>query len=59
MEKYINNKTGEVYTKLSGKIINSTNAQDGQTMIGYYNNTGGIFVREEKEFNQKFTRYEQ
>jgi hypothetical protein len=54
MNKYRNKKTGEIYTKFSGKFINSTNAQDGQEMIGYFNSVGILFVREKAEFYNKF-----
>jgi len=49
-------KTGNVYEILYEDIINATNAQDGQEMIMYKNKDGMIFVREKKEFFEKFRK---
>jgi len=51
--KWINNKNKKIYT-VTGKCTNATNAQDGQIMIKYLNDNGEEFVREEKEFKEKF-----
>ena len=57
MDKYIHNKTGKVYTKTSKDFINATNGKnDGQVMVGYFNSTGTLFVREKFEFYKKFTK---
>lgn len=53
---YINNKTGVKYVIGPNDVINTTNAQDGQEMIIYMNNAGVHFVREKKEFFEKFTK---
>lgn len=52
-EVWRNKKTGVEYTVSKHFVINSTNAQDGQVMVFYTNGTD-YFVREVKEFNQKF-----
>lgn len=62
MDLYKNKKTGKIYRMLDDSIINTTNAQNGQKMIEYalekdFNSnfvTCQIFVREEKEFYEKF-----
>ena len=57
MDRYIHNKTGKVYTKTSKTFINTTNGDnDGQIMVGYFNSGGQLFVREYKEFHEKFTK---
>lgn len=53
---YQNKKNKHIYTKLAN-VINCTNAQDGQNMVLYIRD-GMLFVREEKEFNEKFTKFE-
>lgn len=50
-------KTGNIYTIID-TAINCTNFQDGQVMVIYKNNNNQIFVREIKEFNDKFERIE-
>lgn len=50
----IHNKTGNLYFLLQD-VINATNAQDGQKMCLYVNTKGQMFVRERKEFFEKFT----
>jgi vacuolar-type H+-ATPase subunit E/Vma4 len=47
-------KTGNLYKVLNDDIINSTNAQDGQKMVLYSNEKNMMFVRELKEFWEKF-----
>lgn len=46
-------KTGKLYLALR-EVINCTNNVDGQVMIEYVNMDGDVFVREEREFWQKF-----
>jgi len=48
-----NIKNQKLYA-VTGKCTNATNAQDGQIMIRYLNDKGEEFVREEKEFREKF-----
>ena len=50
----IHNKTDKLYFLLQD-VINATNAQDGQKMCLYVNTKGQMFVRERKEFFEKFT----
>lgn len=50
---YIHKKTGNKYF-VTGEAINATNANDGQVMIIYTNADGKTFVREKKEFLEKF-----
>lgn len=54
-----NKKKGTLY-KVVGKCINCTNAQDGQLMIMYESlgDDNLTFVREEKEFIEKFEKFE-
>jgi len=55
MNKYIHNKSGKTYQVITNKVINTTNAQDGQTMVLYSTLDGSItYVREIEEFIQKF-----
>ena len=52
--KYVvHKKTGNVYTVITSNVINCTNAQDGQQMV-LYTKDGMWFVREKKEFEEKF-----
>ena len=58
MESYpvIHLKSGNTYHVLDvGRIINATNAVDGQEMVLYTRN-GKFYVREKKEFEEKFCR---
>ena len=59
INRYRNNKTGVVYVA-TGCALNATNAQNGQRMIVYREPTSDdsehVFVREESEFFEKFTR---
>ena len=54
---YKNKKNEKVY-RIIGRVINATNAQDGQVMFLYEQteNRGKLFVREEKEFFEKFEK---
>ena len=57
-ELYIHNKTGNLYEIIGRDIINATNGFEDQRMIMYIREgsefKGQIFVREEKEFLEKF-----
>lgn len=51
---YINKKTGGIYTKVCD-CINYTNDHEGEIMVLYHPiNTKSMFVREYKEFYEKF-----
>lgn len=56
---YINKKTGRRYLPMF-YVLNCTNANDGQRMVAYqvekleFGEEDLIFVREEKEFFEKF-----
>jgi hypothetical protein len=52
--EYIHNKTGNVYEVIA-EAIDATNSRDGQIVIIYRNAKGEYFVRDKKEFLQKFT----
>lgn len=53
----IHKKTGRTYTVLQENIINATNGFETQEMVAYTN--GDLtFVREQKEFWQKFEKNE-
>ena len=51
-----NKKTKGIYKVLYEEAINCTNAQDGQIMV-IYTNGKEVFVREQKEFQEKFDVY--
>ena len=51
---YKNKKTGNVYIKL-GTVIDCTNERDGVVSV-LYTRDEQMFVREEKEFNDKFEK---
>jgi len=53
---YKNKKNGSIYTALNYEIINATNAQDGEKMVLYTDNKGGLYVREYREFMMKFEK---
>ena len=53
-KKYRNKKTGKFYFIEHYYVINATNANDGQAMILYRNELGGLLVRERTEFFEKF-----
>jgi hypothetical protein len=48
-----NVKNQHIYNVISLRIINATNAQDGQAMV-LYERDGQFFVREKDEFYKKF-----
>ncbi len=52
-EIWQNLKTNKFY-KIYNKAIDATNERDGTRVIVYYSQRGELFVREEKEFRQKF-----
>lgn len=53
----VNKKTGRTYTILQENVINATNGFETQEMVAYTN--GDLtFVREQKEFWQKFEKNE-
>jgi len=54
---YKNIKTSHVYLFL-GEVINATNKNDGQKMILYDDRKGTYYVRETKEFYEKFEKFE-
>jgi len=47
-------KTGNIYNVIN-VVINTTNENDGQTMV-LYQREGMMFVRESKEFLEKFVK---
>ena len=53
--KYKNKKTGEIY-ELLDHALNATNGHAGQAMTIYAKegNYDTVYVRESKEFNEKF-----
>jgi hypothetical protein len=60
LDFYKNKKNGQLY-KIIDFVINCTNEQDGQHMVEYVkvsNNETQVFVREIKEFCEKFEFYE-
>lgn len=63
MATYRHKKTGKLYQVADTmgflKVINTTNAQDGQEMVMYLDpkKPNKIFVREKKEFEEKFTLF--
>ncbi len=53
-EMFVHIKTGNLYLAV-GEAINSTNGEhEDETMIIYANESKMIFVREKKEFLEKF-----
>lgn len=54
--KYRNKKSGEIYIVL-GEVIDCTNERDGTICI-LYNDGKKLFVREKKEFLEKFEKVE-
>ena len=53
--RYRNKKTGDVYIRLANGI-DATNSRDGLAVIVYCQEDNGnsVFVRDEKEFYEKF-----
>ena len=56
---YKHKKTGNIYYLLLDDIIDATNAQDGQRMCLYVNQSNQLFVREYDEFFIKFEELKQ
>ena len=51
---YKHKKTGNIYYVFKyDKLINTTNANDGQEMV-FYGRLGKFYVREKNEFYEKF-----
>ena len=48
-----NKKNGHSYRVLNRSVINTTNVNDGQDMV-LYTDGSNLFVKEEKEFKEKF-----
>lgn len=56
MKFYQNKKNGKTYKLLCNSVRDATNATDGRIMVLYESvETGQKFVRETKEFDEKFT----
>lgn len=54
LKSYEHIKTGNIYHMLDlGKVIDTTNSRDGTPVVIYYRQ-GQFFVRDAKEFKQKF-----
>jgi hypothetical protein len=53
---YRNKKNGKLYYKL-GIAIDATNSRDGEKVI-IYSDMSKVYVREEKEFHEKFDKME-
>ena len=56
-DEVVHLKTGKTYRML-GKVVDATNSRDGEELILYQNEDGGLFVREVQEFWVKFARKE-
>lgn len=52
-----NIKTGEIYVVSTFNAINATNSQDGERVV-IYSRAGAVYVREVKEFLEKFHVYQ-
>lgn len=50
---FVNIKNKKIY-EVYGEVTNATNANDGQKMILYTDGYGNFYVREVKEFGEKF-----
>lgn len=53
MELWVHKKTGTLYMKMYD-AIDATNSRDGIEVVVYANEQGMVFVREKKEFEEKF-----
>ena len=53
VNNFIHKKTGNVYEVVCNNVVNATNGFEGQLMTMYMRRKK-IYVREEKEFNDKF-----
>lgn len=56
--RMINLKTGKTYLVVHTRVINCTNAQDGQEMV-LYTDGENMFCRSSDEFKQKFRAEEE
>ena len=54
----VHKKTGNIYTVIADNAIDCTNERDGTQVVVYCNPKGMWFVREAKEFWQKFEKKE-
>lgn len=57
MKPVIHKKTGSRYIYIQ-TAIDCTNERDGTMVVIYMNNKGQVFVREQREFWQKFMNVE-
>lgn len=57
MEKWEHKKTGKIYT-VTGIGVNCSNKNDGEIIV-IYERCGITYVREEKEFHEKFEKVEE
>jgi hypothetical protein len=55
--RVVHKKTGNIYTVIADNAVDCTNERDG-TQVVYCNVEGMWFVREAKEFWQKFEKKE-
>lgn len=53
MELWVHKKTGTLYMKMYD-AIDVTNSRDGIKVVVYANEQDMVFVREKKEFEEKF-----
>ena len=61
--KYKNLKNGKIYEVVSWDVTNTTNDQDGQSMVLYIGDKKegdgkAVYVRELREFESKFIKHE-
>lgn len=56
--RVVHKKTGNIYTVITDSAIDCTNERDGTQVVVYCNVEGMWFVREAKEFWQKFEKKE-
>lgn len=56
MDSYKNNKNGEVYKVLSYNIVDATNGREKNDFMVLYEKDSKQFVRDRKEFFNKFTQ---
>lgn len=58
MERVIHKKTGNIYFVVHRGVIECTNGREDKRYVIYKNHSEQLFCREEKEFDQKFTKCE-
>lgn len=56
--RVVHKKTGNIYTVIADNAVDCTNERDGTQTVVYCNSEGMWFVREAKEFWQKFEKKE-